>query len=987
MSTGPTRKKSLVGANGSLPQIDIPQATNQLLNKSAATSTSLYQQCSALLSILTRVHGFTPFLTANANHRQSTSNDPVNQLWDCLALGIPLCFLYNLLPYPHLDINTNPSEFDHENIKEKKRATAKFIIAITSLKNNGAWEGPDNFTISELHSETRNTNGFVKVVGVVSHLVTLLPQDSLMPELPPSPPLPSAVTASTGTGFHSAISLDSSVSSAETERNQVLRELIETERKYVGDLEVMREYATALGTNGIMDQDTIHHLFPNLNKLLDFQRQFLIVLEGIYEQPWQQQRWGNAFTSKEDEFAVYEPYCANYTSASELLLVEEQNLMALCNMIHPRSELPAFLIKPVQRICKYPLLLESLAKKVTDDYQYKDELLEGVATAKRIADQVNEAQRRAENIQTVKLLEQRVEDWKGHHLQNFGELLLDEVFFVTKGEVDREYHVFLFEKIILCCKEATLQPNAAAGGTAGRKMSKTSSILKKNDKPGPFGALPVPSGKKKNTPLLLKGRIFLNNVTAATASKKDGHALQVWWKGDDELEYFTLKCRTEEQLKQWETTINKLIRESQAKRAADTRSIGSVPPPLSVQGYPGKPGHYPPQSASAAQMSYHQAQGGYRGHEKTQSGQSYHQQQPPYGRGRFTSAPNSQYGDYPVAPATAGVYPTGMSYNAGLGLRGVEGGDSAPTAEEEAWLSEDNRGYESPYGSGRATPSGSRKGPAHMSASLNGRAPLSRGMSGGSDASFGAGGGSLPQRPNMLRSQFSSTRLRTAYDEQQPQRGISPYPHHAAQQQQYQQRMRSASTPTAYTPQGTGQQPPPPIPINGGSWASKGTSISTATSTITSNTSKRESGSSASTNESSEYSVSQSTSPITPYGSNDSSLASQTVRGKRSQQFHQQSQTVGYSGGSDVGAFTSPPIKVKVHFKEDLFVIIVHRGIEYGELMEKVGKKIRLCGGVRNESQAFRMRYRDEDGDMIALAGNDDLQIALDAPQVTLYVV
>ena len=30
---------------------------------------------------------------------------------------------------------------------------------------------------------------------------------------------------------------------------------------------------------------------------------------------------------KEEEFAVYEPYCANYTNASELMLLEEQNLM------------------------------------------------------------------------------------------------------------------------------------------------------------------------------------------------------------------------------------------------------------------------------------------------------------------------------------------------------------------------------------------------------------------------------------------------------------------------------------------------------------------------------------------------------------------------------------------------------------------------------------------------------------------------------------
>ena len=84
-----------------------------------------------------------------------------------------------------------------------------------------------------------------------------------------------------------------------------------------------------------------------------------------------------------------------------------------------------------------------------DEYPYLEELKEGIAAAKRITDKINEAQRRAENLATVKNLESRVEDWKGHHISNFGSLLLDDIFTVTKSEMDREYHVFLFEKIIL----------------------------------------------------------------------------------------------------------------------------------------------------------------------------------------------------------------------------------------------------------------------------------------------------------------------------------------------------------------------------------------------------------------------------------------------------------------------------------------------------------------------------------------------------------
>jgi cell division control protein 24 len=91
-------------------------------------------------------------------------------------------------------------------------------------------------------------------------------------------------------------------------------------------------------------------------------------------------------------------------------------------------------------------------------------------------------------------------------LSQFGELILDDIFLVKKSGVDREYHVFLFEKIILCCKEAPHNLN-------GKKAGKNGSILKKPS------AVPLVGGpgqsQKKNTPLLLKGRIFLNNVTKA----------------------------------------------------------------------------------------------------------------------------------------------------------------------------------------------------------------------------------------------------------------------------------------------------------------------------------------------------------------------------------------------------------------------------------------------------------------------------------------
>jgi cell division control protein 24 len=150
-----------------------------------------------------------------------------------------------------------------------------------------------------------------------------------------------------------------------------------------------------------------------------------------------------------------------------------------------------------------------------DTYPHLDSLKQGAEAAQRITTKINEAHRRADNEQIVKALAKRITDWKGHHLENFGELLLEDKFSVTKSDIDREYHVFLFEKIILCCKEAPPgTPNGATVAGRGGKTGKNGSMLKKQ--PAPLAlATGGQSIALRDGPLLLKGRIFISNVTQA----------------------------------------------------------------------------------------------------------------------------------------------------------------------------------------------------------------------------------------------------------------------------------------------------------------------------------------------------------------------------------------------------------------------------------------------------------------------------------------
>ncbi|KAG6811144.1 hypothetical protein H0H92_008799 [Tricholoma furcatifolium] len=1093
-----SRKKSIVSTAGYT--IENPIANNTLLNKAASQSTSLYQQCSSLRTRLTRIRGFDNYLSLALSH---DSTDPVTQLWDLFSFGIPLCYLFDCLPSTlgFSKINNsgfNQDEYEANPDKPKKRAIALFAMQIRTNRVTQAIPGCEEFTVTDLW-DRNSTDGLVKVIHTITAIVDHLPPDAF--EHP-----------------HADDDDDASDFDSPSAIANIIREMVETERKYVQDLEVMQKYANALSQDNIITQDTIHLLFPNLNKLLNFQRKFLIRFESTAEVPWQNQRWGLPFLECEDEFVVYEPYCANYTSATDLMLENETKLTALNHLINVKGELPAFLIKPIQRVCKYPLLLDSLVKAVSNnhEYQHLDELKSGSDAAKRITDKINEAQRRAENELTVKNLQSRIDDWKGHHTENFGELLLDDIFVVTKSEFDREYHVFLFEKIILCCKEALQQPPNGRG-----KVGKGNSLLKKQAAPPPL-SLPGGVGQpvKKNTPLLLKGRIFLGNVTQASPgqtkpdrtssssnlSAPQQYPLNVWWKGDDDLEYFTLRCRREDQMRQWESTINRLIQASQARRANERTNGG-----MSRIATGMSPTITPPTHARAisktSQSPYNTHQSVYSTTSSTTSNSlssatSSYRPRTPYGSDEHVAGMGMGYGntgsvvyggagpqgypphdgfdfepdeddfeEYPpssYAPSGRGT-PVAMGYpSAPLNSSGARRNNAVSMPPER----EAQQGYERPRAhtedvngavmaqwrnnlppvpmpmppapSSRPGTSGEGSGaPVHamrqynprlQHANANANANTQSFVSDSSSAATGyaslgasSGGSALglpggPRQRPALRSQFSSTKLKSVYDAAEGQQQMAMQQHQLQMQHQQQMQMqmqmrndkastqpalvnanghpvnmhghpvnahgqpitsrsRSISQPAAYVPKPINNAPPPPLPTSGQQWARGERGLPHGLPTPVSE--KRGSGSSQSTGgDSSDYSP-NSSSPETPFGSNESSIGGigmgMGLHTSRSQYFDQAGAV------QEMG----PPVKVKVHFHEDIFVIQVARSTEYDDLVERVGRKIRLCGPRRDDGP-LRVKYKDEDGDMVSLGSTEDVQMAFEAyrpgGQVTLFV-
>jgi cell division control protein 24 len=151
-----------------------------------------------------------------------------------------------------------------------------------------------------------------------------------------------------------------------------------------------------------------------------------------------------------------------------------------------------------------------LIKGASDkDYPYMAELTSGHEVTKRIAESVNETIRQNSNISIVAELQFRVKDWKGHHISEFGNLLLEGRFVVTKGDLNRDYEVYLFEKMILCCKEILPDKKDKRSGKSG-------SLLKKQHADKHI------SGPPKKNPLSLKGRIYVNNLTHLQKGTAEG---------------------------------------------------------------------------------------------------------------------------------------------------------------------------------------------------------------------------------------------------------------------------------------------------------------------------------------------------------------------------------------------------------------------------------------------------------------------------------
>lgn len=198
------------------------------------------------------------------------------------------------------------------------------------------------------------------------------------------------------------------VNKMKEQRGCVITEILQTERDYIGDLKILHNVFLTNPEEGKAKGVDISTLFGNLDEVIDLANRLLRRLQKTSSAEPESQMIGECFVDMaEDMKQVYGHYCRNHDDVNVVLdkYVEKspggQYLKHKVEIMKRQTncfDLPSMLIKPVQRILKYPLLLNELVKCTEDGHPDKQSLIKAIGLMTDVATAINEFKRRKDLV-------------------------------------------------------------------------------------------------------------------------------------------------------------------------------------------------------------------------------------------------------------------------------------------------------------------------------------------------------------------------------------------------------------------------------------------------------------------------------------------------------------------------------------------------------------------------------------------------------------
>uniref|UniRef100_A0A673MGM3 Intersectin-2-like n=1 Tax=Sinocyclocheilus rhinocerous TaxID=307959 RepID=A0A673MGM3_9TELE len=259
-----------------------------------------------------------------------------------------------------------------------------------------------------------------------------------------------------------------SMSPQERKRQGYIHELIETEEKYNEDLQLVLEvFHKPMSESGRLTEAEMSMIFVNWKELIQCNSKMLKALKtrkktGGENMPVHM--IGDILASELSHMQAYIRFCSCQLNGATLLQQrtdQEPDFKTFLKKIATDYRckgmpLSSFLLKPMQRITRYPLHIKNILESTPESHVDYVQLLEALEKAELLCSQVNEGVREKENSERLEWIQSHVqcegitENLTFNSLTNcLGPRKLLHSGKVFKTKSNKELYAFLFNDFLL----------------------------------------------------------------------------------------------------------------------------------------------------------------------------------------------------------------------------------------------------------------------------------------------------------------------------------------------------------------------------------------------------------------------------------------------------------------------------------------------------------------------------------------------------------
>eukprot|EP01124_Arcella_intermedia_P022172 TRINITY_DN3251_c0_g2_i2.p1 TRINITY_DN3251_c0_g2~~TRINITY_DN3251_c0_g2_i2.p1 ORF type:complete len:910 (-),score=230.13 TRINITY_DN3251_c0_g2_i2:122-2851(-) len=260
---------------------------------------------------------------------------------------------------------------------------------------------------------------------------------------------------------------DARRSEGDAKRVYVLEEIIHTERCYVKDLGlIVNAFLKPLREAEplVISKEEINQMFLNVEAIYLLNRELLGKLESVLNTvPIESStQIGSAVLQIGHFLKLYSSYCSNYKESLAIVSsASKKNANFMKFLIETQENnckgfsLSDFLIKPIQRICKYPLLFRELLSVTTPDHPDYEAVLQTLSLLEKVTQYANQISAEKENISKLTSFNSIVQGFESFdHFRDGRKAIRDEWFstYEPPNVSSTQRHLYLFNDMVVVTK-------------------------------------------------------------------------------------------------------------------------------------------------------------------------------------------------------------------------------------------------------------------------------------------------------------------------------------------------------------------------------------------------------------------------------------------------------------------------------------------------------------------------------------------------------